>query len=102
MGHTPGPWRIGAGGQDDGKRNLCPTTPMRVVEVQTNHRHGYWSSIWCVNPEDARLIAAAPDLLEACKAALENLSECDGRQRQWACEQIEAAIAKATLATDAG
>lgn len=31
---------------------------------------------FCTNPNDARLIAAAPDLLEACKVALHAADDC--------------------------
>lgn len=47
--------------------------------------------------EYAALIAAAPALLAACKAALDNLNEVPGHERQWACEELEAAIAKAAV-----
>lgn len=72
--HTPGPWRFT---NDDG------------VEVPFTYRSkGYYDNPQIIGangetvvgcgeyyifsgPEDARLIAAAPDLLAACKAALE-------------------------------
>lgn len=63
MPHTPGPWRIGVGGLDDGKRCLSPQS-LNVYEVQTNHHRGYWPSIWCLTQADAQLVSAAPDLAE--------------------------------------
>ena len=53
----------------------------------------------------ARLIAAAPDLLEACEAALQEFTECDNTEVEYRCEcvagmltKLRAAIAKARKA----
>lgn len=50
---------------------------------------------WCANVvhPDMRLMAAAPDLLEACKVAFDQTCSV-GRPKDW--EQLRAAIAKAT------
>lgn len=56
--HTPGPWRVGDAGhavfgpKDSG---MHPNAPITVVQR-------------IVNPANARLIAAAPELLEALNA----------------------------------
>jgi hypothetical protein len=86
--HTPGPWRIGdAGVTVFGPPNGNPS-PITIARI--------------VHPEKAntRLIAAAPELLEACKAALDGLSNMtieqykrgDDRQLR---NSLQAAIAKA-------
>jgi hypothetical protein len=61
MSHTPGPWRLCFDGQIDGNNGI------KVCSLP-------WDSYRDMNqnPEDAAnalLIAAAPDLLEACKEA---------------------------------
>jgi hypothetical protein len=75
--HTPGPWII----RDDGREYQCP-----IIE-SPNIGRGYWSSLATVTQRDkhpteggeisattamanARLIAAAPDLLEALEVML--------------------------------
>lgn len=54
--HTPGPWKI------EGQN------------IIGNEINGFICT-WSGRKKDANLIAAAPDLLEACKHVLENLSE---------------------------
>jgi hypothetical protein len=60
--HTPGPWK-------------CETPGDCIVAVDGTHvvcfGHDYDDYGYLGNVADARLIAAAPDLLEACKAVLE-------------------------------
>jgi hypothetical protein len=79
MKHTPGPWEY------DGK-----------FSIGIPHKDG-WTG-FLTNPEDARLIAAAPEMLEALKAAQFAFgfgSSATPQQRQDAAEAITAAIAKA-------
>ena len=76
--HTPGPWQFATEGRErkiiaDRHTTMCDTF--------------YYP--WCPdNDADWLLIAAAPDLLEACKAALSD--------DQPYIEKCRAAIAKAT------
>lgn len=95
--HTPGPWEIGETARDCILgRNGCRFT---ICVMQNTHR-----------PEqkaNARLIAAAPELLEACLAAVDDLewhqaqdaemSECDPEEVAGigSLEFLRAAIAKA-------
>ncbi len=89
MKHTPGPWTV----------------------HKSNNGHGY--NIWANNDDhtlalavlditNARLIAAAPDLLVACKhaASSEHHPHCSSRRRNMTCschvEKARAAVAKAT------
>lgn len=60
-GHTPGPWRVGRGGP-----NLCPTvgTERGLMVAMVSHGEGHPTEA------NARLIAATPDLLEACRPML--------------------------------
>ena len=55
MSHTKGPWRV------------------RGQDILSNGENGYICS-WSGKLEDARLIAASPDLLEACKWAFVQLN----------------------------
>jgi hypothetical protein len=72
MTHTPGPWEY------DGK-----------FQVGIPHKDG-WTG-FRTNPEDARLIAAAPDML----AALKEIVALDGRMSMATLVKAAAAVAKA-------
>jgi hypothetical protein len=65
-------------------------------EVQTDETHARQVAV-VVNIDDAYLIAAAPDLLEACK---ELIAYCDANAPMgdslWSVQLIRTAIAKAT------
>jgi len=75
--HTPGPWVLDAG------------ISSNVVLIDSKATNGAVGEIVdCRNRADAILIAAAPDLLEACKAALSD--------DQPYIEKCKAAIFKAT------
>lgn len=59
MSHTPGPWTFevfGSGGPYDNPVDVCEIT------------NGHTRIVDAVLIDDARLIAAAPDLLAACEA----------------------------------
>jgi hypothetical protein len=90
--HTPGPWE--RNGNAVHKR-LSKHYAECVAIVGGDNKEG-----------DANLIAAAPDLLEACKLLMEHIKEGlvsvyeekadNGQPVVSACELIESAIAKAT------
>lgn len=63
---TPGPWLINFDPEDDRR-------PLEIVTSDRDHRIAFLASDG--NPDDARLIAAAPDLLSACHMALVALRE---------------------------
>ena len=86
-GHTPGPWRVEAGGVDKWKI------------FSGNEYIGVIAS--CFVPgvrfdADARLVAIAPDLLKTCKRVVcfirENKTEC-------AIKELETALTAATKET---
>ena len=77
--HTPGPWRIGA----------IESGMVAIDGANGEEVTGF------VFREDGRLIAAAPDLLEALKALLERYALAIGNEGI-ECYQARAAIAKAT------
>ena len=90
--HTPGPWRV----------EPCACTPYcrSAAVVPVARAHDAIGSI-----EDAKLIAAAPDLLEACHAALNiagaaklgaTMGAHEGLDVDYHLEKIRAAIRKAT------
>ena len=88
--HTPGPWQI-ANGED------------RRVYLINHGRDAVGETVYTDtrNPADARLIAAAPDLLAALKGILREhdaLQMAEGRtgDRWPAATRARAAIAKAT------
>ena len=91
--HTPGPWTIGK----------------RAIDLSVSDRSDY--DVWALLPirngmnevafvfekdtDNARLIAAAPDLLAALQRSLNWLSSYPGEGALMAWEQARAAIAKA-------
>jgi hypothetical protein len=90
--HTPGPWTSYTGTNSiwaDGKRAICIVTGARNHEDQERDAN-------------ARLIAAAPDLLEALNGVLPYMeaAETEGlvgdEGCHWPVENVRAAIAKAT------
>ncbi len=84
--HTPGPWSYFHDSctqcESEGKAEY-------IVMGPPDGHHGQFS-----NEADARLIAAAPDLLEACDAALHWITDIDNANRT--VKQLRAAISKAT------
>lgn len=71
--HTPGPWSIGTGSSTAKDHAVC-AGPRIVAEVLGS---GYpigrgWSQ---TSAADARLIAAAPDMLEALQRAVKQLAQ---------------------------
>ena len=93
---TPGPWTIEEYGDDDAPTLVIhKDSESRVCFMATPGSHGDPATI----EADARLIAAAPEMLEALKHAYEALAWYDGLQFEYggkiADEVISAAIAKA-------
>lgn len=97
MNHTPGPWSIWSYNPGTHAFVIGPDNGHSVAVVhKTPPEHG---------PSNARLIAAAPDLLEALEACAESLAGCDealdqmagvgGYKPDSAIAQARAAIGKA-------
>jgi hypothetical protein len=87
--HTPGPWRIARYNHEDEEARL---------EMDCNHPDGWrWSGWIGVRTEaNARLIAAAPDMLGALKEMLEALwGEGDGGEPPAFIQRATDAIARA-------
>lgn len=84
--HTPGPWNI----KSFGSAEIIISAPtMPYVAVASPSLHAQTGT----GESNARLIAAAPELLEACKFALDHLDPSNGAEE---CrEQVKKAIAKA-------
>lgn len=89
--HTAGPWKWDGGGYVDAARECI--AGINAIGSP------------CKSEANARLIAAAPDLLAACEAVVEDGYETCGPNDDWplsfVCEkkvinQLQAAIAKAT------
>ena len=101
--HTPGPWEIGALlGDPDGKSYEYPT----IYHIDSIRGTTYVADIMvALSPEampNARLIAAAPELLELAESCLEWSESRDGSPEtdeiclRTIAEHCRAAIAKAT------
>lgn len=85
--HTPGPWRIIPRAHE--RNGPC---------IQRGREGGFMVKGMSSEAEDAdaRLIAAAPDLLAACKEAEEQLSiMAASPASNWWVQKLRAAIAKA-------
>lgn len=67
--HTPGPWVVDNDGSDDFDNMLyCMKSPDNTwIAVGIADENGYAESVAYTHPDNARLIAASPDLLEALK-----------------------------------
>jgi hypothetical protein len=94
VSHTPGPWSWDSdtmfSSSDDVKHVRWRVCAMgkTITQVYRNDEHA---------ESDARLIAAAPELLEALKAAEQCIGELSPTQaRVEAMQMIQAALAKAT------
>lgn len=93
-GHTPGPWRVNQHehadgelwlsiGHKDDERWIGPVADIKYLVTRPDEQ---WAN--------ARLIAAAPDLLHALKE-MRASAWCSENQRALAIQLAEAAIAKA-------
>ena len=83
--HTPGPWAI----RQDPKAG-----PLYNWNVGIDGRPQYWIQVAVCSEHDARLIAAAPDLLEALRSITDAADEKRVTAKHY--EIARAAIAKAT------
>jgi hypothetical protein len=113
MRHTKGPWRFiidDTGGPWSGwPLSICPVGDDDRTVVRTG---GQWPYEWDAHTSqaeavaNARLIAAAPELLEALKRARDDVisllngrgCEAEGAEEDWV-GHIDAAIARAERAT---
>ena len=92
LNHTPGPWNIASVENSTGRiKHLVPIDGkcLSLLTVVENDQ-AVFAAVY--NDSDARLIAAAPDLLEA----LQFVMTAHGEQLTTAFEQAQKAIAKAT------
>jgi len=70
--HTEGPWRVERSG--DGVEIVSDETPSGVAELATVHSSAEYAGTLPVEA-NARLMAAAPQLLEALVAASEHVTD---------------------------
>jgi hypothetical protein len=96
MAHTPGPWRFAQDGRE-------PYWNVDMPMQDGSPGYGFANAMVYTTEEDARLIAAAPDLLDALKRCVQWLSDLDND----ICEKAELlnamdAIAKAEGVTMEG
>lgn len=92
--HTPAPWRV------EGHRSGVPHGHIisHGINSHGDGPEGYVCDTWNSSDADARLIAAAPDLLEALKWIAHHYANQDMNHRDFrveAAQRAEAAIAKA-------
>lgn len=93
-GHTPGPWKISAECQTIIIDDRSPFgNGVLIASCMGNDHSGFYATASQANA-NASLIAAAPELLEACKSALDWLQGWESAEPFSA--TLRAAIAKAT------
>lgn len=85
--HTPGPWII-----ETEPFNVWTTDGFLIAHCVRGFGDFNDDEAWETGVANARLIAAAPDLLAACKRAEKCIKEYEPRE---ALNDLEAAIAKA-------
>lgn len=91
--HTPGPWVVGP--VDDTVVTHLGADGVRYEVAQIDGDYNE-PDLWPVMEANARLIAAAPDLLAALKDVVFNCTHGNGLQTQWtALDRARDAIAKA-------
>jgi hypothetical protein len=91
--HTPGPWQVNSNDplhvcDADGESRGC--SPIAFVQVGND---GRWTA-----RANARLIAAAPDLLAALQHALERFEAIPAHRDEMGIYRQSAAIARAAIA----
>lgn len=95
MKHTPGPWNLGAkrsGGGLPIAIDIWSNAPMKgIAVVQECRTHGMSSEELLAN---ARLVAAAPEILTALKSILAGIMDCDDPYGYPGVLEAEKAIAK--------
>lgn len=74
--HTPGPWKLDGRWVTDAATGCVTVAELPVIPAYSEIDAGDYQ-----NEANARLIAAAPDLLEACKVALTVVKESVERLR---------------------
>lgn len=115
-GHTPGPWRVYQYGCNGHHHSVVQFNPASSDDDHLGWRDlSIWqgrpeSCGWVLRPADARLISAAPDMAEALKATLRELTACanqlshhgykspEGGSVHSAQQEARAALAKAGVA----
>lgn len=86
--HTPGPWTVETKETSIGHMHMIQ--PVRACLYVDHRRIGEASETTLVSRANARLIAAAPDLLQVCRELL--------KDQNWQCDLIQklrAAVYKA-------
>ncbi|MFU3489278.1 hypothetical protein ACM7KH_02810 [Pseudomonas aeruginosa] len=93
MKHTPGPWVALKAEQAVHEQDYYIASERGVVGYWKGGKSWHDDDKWVLTEADARLIAAAPELLEALQAVIDYGSMTGA---DWVVEQARAAIAKAT------
>lgn len=103
--HTPGPWKLGPADNDSqltilGPRDGCSHEVIARMPGEYRRNHAVWPKV----EANARLIAAAPELLRICDIVGEwvtrdHADRMNGRMRgdlaNWVLDDLRAAVAKA-------
>lgn len=95
--HTPGPWEVKRASEPEGTTEFYFTSSKGVIGYWKGGRHRHTDDQWLLTEEDANLIAAAPELLEACEAltSIEHIDQSSTGPLRDALLKARAAIARA-------
>ena len=78
--HTPGPWKINNNVGRKGELGIIADAAPCIIAIMGNAKE------WPVEAQaNARLIAAAPALLEACKKGLKYIQDQHRNDKNWGC-----------------
>lgn len=111
--HTKGPWIVGVMGHDaDMDTQIAclkenENTEQEWTAIGTSDADGFAEVIALAHPANARLIAAAPELLEACEGLtllIENMHDLFGANPvgEWMQQKESYRLAKAAIAKAEG
>ena len=98
--YTKGPWKVAGESQNEGEAEVIESANKTVAWTCNSLNADDEEIITSEDRANAHLIAASPDLLEACKLALDKLYEAISSETtgEWRCKEIgilEDAINKA-------
>lgn len=93
--HTPGPWTVGGASGNGGEAREIVSRSRCIAWTACSYDEDAGDVVTAEDDANACLIAAAPDLLEACELLLIYLADWDDKD-DGTCATARRAIAKAT------
>lgn len=92
--YTAGPWKVVAEPWlFNGTPTICTATDGGMILGTVTHREGNYEGQLGDPVADARLMAAAPELLDACRFALDRLHDFPALDDEWLSERLHCVTA---------